>query len=359
MNCGETAEYISALCDGETIPAEVAEHIDGCDSCQQRLNEYLGLGVELRRLGNADISKALTPPLPRAPRKLSAVLWRKTCQNIRMPRLAVMSLVGAIVLLACGWARQTVRAGTRGSVLLLQFPTGMGTSNFCALSSSDKKLDSCAGEIETNSGVLLWGLQLLSKNGESAVLGVRAKVEPAHAGISTSQVTEVSQQQYVLDSSQTLAVDVSGFGTMRLSGQWIDHVPSIAAGSVQENGDLDPATGELRLFSPMMLRGDRMVGDLDGASASINAPGQVIDLYFKGEGRFDLSLFPLPGAVEGQVHFNRITFSRGSDSWLLISGAPVTRAGKVWISFNPYPRTSKPDSGSYLEVTQADRSHKS
>lgn len=350
MDCDEASEFISALCDGEVIGAAAAEHIDSCASCGIRLREYLALGVELRRLASVEISEAAVAPFQPARRRVSLVLWIKSSKSIRVPRFAFALLLAVIVVLGLGWTRQTVRAGTRGSVLLVQFSTGAGASHFCALSSLDRKLDSCAGEIGTESGVLLWGLQLLSKDGDRAILGVRVRAENPHAGVSTRQVTEIPQQVYAVTPTEEVGLRVNGFGTMRISAQWIDHVPSVPTGSIGNNHDLDPGPDELRLFSPLLLRGDHIVGDLRGASTSIDDPEQVVDLYFKGTGRFILSLTPLPGSVEAQAEFNRLSFRIDGDVWKLISGAPITRTGKLWILRRSNPPSRNSDDGSYLEV---------
>jgi len=52
MKCEDTAEFVSALCDGEKIPREAAEHIGECEACRTRLNAYSAMGTELRRLAS-------------------------------------------------------------------------------------------------------------------------------------------------------------------------------------------------------------------------------------------------------------------------------------------------------------------
>jgi len=79
MKCDQAAEFVSALCDGETILPAPAEHIGSCVECQQRLREYLEMGVELRRLASLDVSMpSAAPEWKREPRTI-ARYWRKAC----------------------------------------------------------------------------------------------------------------------------------------------------------------------------------------------------------------------------------------------------------------------------------------
>ena len=64
MNCEKAAESISALCDGERIPREVAEHLGACEECKARLNEYLQMSAELKRVA-----------IVAAPQRLRDVSW--------------------------------------------------------------------------------------------------------------------------------------------------------------------------------------------------------------------------------------------------------------------------------------------
>jgi DNA-binding NarL/FixJ family response regulator len=54
MRCEEAAEFVSALCDGESIPPVAAEHIGACETCQARLREYGLIRTELRRLASLE-----------------------------------------------------------------------------------------------------------------------------------------------------------------------------------------------------------------------------------------------------------------------------------------------------------------
>lgn len=353
MECDEAAEYVSALCDGAIVPAAAAEHMNTCDACRLRLNEYLEIGAELRRMASLEISELQSPQFRPEPRSVLATLWGKGRKTMRIPRLAFVALLVAIVVLGSAWARQSVRADTQGSVLLIQYTTGAGPSSFCALSTVDKKFDTCGGIAKVQSGSLVWEIQALSKNGDRATLGVRAIVRHPESSADSSKTGELPQKQYVFTPGEKLDVDIDDLGTMSLTGQWIDHIPALPGGPVGENQDLDPASGELRLFGPLLLHGGQVAGDLSGGNAAVDQPGNAVEFYLKGVGRFDFSLSPMPGAVEGKVQFNRIDFTVDGQSYTLVSGAPICRERRVWVRYDRYdPNSSALDStGSWFITT--------
>ena len=61
----------------------------------------------------------------------------------------------------------------------------------------------------------------------------------------------------------------------------------------------------------------------------------AIQAYFPGEGRFLISLLPMKDAVEAKVIFSRISFDEGGHSWEFVTGAPVSRADKIWVLHQP------------------------
>ena len=348
MKCDEAAEYVSALFDGEIVSRAAAEHINTCESCRVRLKEYMELGAELRRVASLGRWETPAPRFEPGRRNVRAILWLKAGKTMRIPRLAVAALLALVVVFGTGWALQNVRAGTKGSVLLVQFTAGPGPSSFCALSAVDKKLDSCAGIIKFKSGSLLWEVEVLSKDSDRAILGVRARVEAPEASVDTNQLAGLPQQKYALTPGETLNVNLDGLGTMGFTGQWIDHIPAISTGQVGANHDLDPGPDELRFLSPLLLHGDQVVGDLEGASTSLDHMEQAVDLYLKGQGRFDLSLSPTPGAVEGKVRFNRINFTISGQPYVFVTGAPISRRRSVWVLYNPNPPAADSTGASYL-----------
>src|ERR1700722_13195618 len=57
MRCEEAGEFVSAICDGESIPASAAEHVGQCEICRCRLKEYSEIGAELRLVASLESSR--------------------------------------------------------------------------------------------------------------------------------------------------------------------------------------------------------------------------------------------------------------------------------------------------------------
>jgi len=93
-----------------------------------------------------------------------------------------------------------------------------------------------------------------------------------------------------------------------------------------------------------------VAGDLVGSTSGVFSTDdrtRAVQIYIPGEGRFLLSLLPIKGAVEADVSFNRIDFEEGGHSWEFVTGAPVSRANKIWVLHQPDfkpPEGLKPDS---------------
>jgi hypothetical protein len=346
MKCDEAAEYVSALCDGVTVPRTAAEHIDACENCRGRLKEYVELGAELRRAASLEIAEAPAPPAWPKRRKGPSIFWQKGWKTMRIPRLAFVSLLAAVVVLASGWVLTGVRANTKGSVLLVQYTLGDNAPWFCALSAVDRKLIGCTVSQNVKSGQIVWQLKLLSKNGDQATVGVRAKYIPR--GQAWINPNDLPQQQYTFTPGETVHVNVSGVGSIDITGQWIDHIPAIKGGRVGANHELDPGPEELRFISPLLLRVNKLIGDLQGFSATTAGPDAALDVFLKGEGRFTISVSPLPRAVEGKVDFNRISFAINGKPYVFVSGAPITRSQTVWVRYDPKPPAWDPAGNSLL-----------
>jgi hypothetical protein len=343
MKCDEAAEYVSALCDGVTIPRAAAEHINACESCRRRLKEYVEVGTELRRLASLEIAEVQPPIAWPKRRQGQSIPWLRGRKTVRMPRLALASLMVAIVVLASGWALTGVRANSGGSVLLVQYSLGNNVTRFCALSSADRKFNKCTLFQSAESGQIAWQIELLSKKGDQATLGVRAKFIPQDQVDQAVQAfiehNDLPQRQFSFTPGETLHVNVNGIGPVSITGQWINHIPAIQSGTVGDNQELDPGPQELRIISPLLLRGKQVIGDFQGFSTTVTGHRWEIFVFVKGVGRFTVALSPLPGAVQGKVDFNRISFALDGTHYAFVSGAPITRSRTVWVLYDPNPST--------------------
>jgi hypothetical protein len=329
MTCQEAAEFVSALCDGETIPRTAAEHVGACEACHARLTEYMEMGGELRRMASLEFSEQLPARVLETQHGVLTTLWRRGWEMMRIPRLAFASMLAVILVLGSGLAVVSVRAHTQGTVVLLKISPASGQSNVCPLSTEDKKWQSCAllRLMNSNSGMLRYEVKFLSKDGNRIELGIRKKYSALGPGFRLGSIEDLPEEKYWFEPGETLQVDVAGFGTMAVTGEWMDHMPSLIA----DNHDLDPGPEEFRMISPLLLQGKEVVGEFEGAMVIVDKTKQGILMYLPGQGRFELALSPLTGAVQGSVKLNRISFEIDGQSYVFLTGTPIARSEQVWI----------------------------
>ena len=106
----------------------------------------------------------------------------------------------------------------------------------------------------------------------------------------------------------------------------------------KDRQDLSPAAGEVRFASPLLLKDQKMVGDLVGAIGGIfstDSQDFASAIYLPGEGRFLIAQVPIKGAVEGHVATSRVSFEEGGHAWQIANGVPITRADRLWILHQP------------------------
>ncbi len=328
--CNDAAEYVSALCDGETIPPAAAQHIAACPECQARLSDYLALGVELRRNASLELGAAALPSRPwTLPQNRAAAWWRKGRGTMRIPRLAFAVLIAGIVVLASTLAVNKVRAHATGSVVLLAAAGPDGPLMDCPLSTVDPNQATCSWYGKAGSRLLAYKVNLLSRDGDRVRLAIRTRTWLSGENLSAftrdrdpaAQLTQVW-----FEPGQSLKVKVPQVGTLTFTGNWIDHVPLL--------GELDPGPGELRFGRPLLLKDDAVVGDMAsviGGFFSMDDQDRAAAFYIPGQGRFLIAQVPMQGAVEAHVAMGRISFQEDGHSWEIVNGVPVSRADHLWV----------------------------
>jgi hypothetical protein len=352
MNCGEAAESVSALSDGETISREVAKHIGECARCRARLLEYAEMGAELCRLSSLQSAEEEKAPRWQKTQSATPNWWRKRSSTVRIPTSAFALMLLAIIALASSLTIVKVRAHSQGTVLMLTGETASGRTVRCALSFEDEKLNSCASE-EIVTGVReLYGFRIISRDGDRIELGVRAK-RGSDVPSSVNDVDQLPETRYWFQPGEKLHVDVQGSRPMVVSGELLDHLPPLLAVSGEQ---LDPGPGELRFVDPALLRGKEVLHDFQGVTVSGAAKGGGIELYAPHDGRYEISLSPLRGAAEGRVNGSRISFELNGWPYEVLTGAPVARPGRVWILRLPNDESASADDdrgfAAYVPMTQ-------
>lgn len=338
MICDDAAEYISSLCDGETIPPAAAQHIATCPECEARLGDYLAMGVELRRTASLALAEAVPSRTWTKPQNRAATWWQKGWGTVRIPRVAFAVLIAGILLLASALIAHKVRAHDTGTVVLLSttFPNGLIKDG--PLSTQDKNRATFSFYGYVGSQYLAYKVRLLSRDGSRVRLAVRTRTYPI-ASVPPPQIlytferdTDPAKEVW-FEPGEPLKFNVPEVGTLTLKGEWMDHLPIL--------GELDPSPNELRLGRPLLLKDKTVVGDLSSAIGDIYGQDQqdeAMAFYIPGEGRFLIAQVPMKGAVEAHVDLGRISFEEGGHSWELVSGVPVCRADHVWVLHQPHFR---------------------
>jgi hypothetical protein len=336
MRCEEAAEFVSALCDGERIPREAAEHIGGCEKCRTRLHDYTTMGAELRCAASlACVETVKAAEWPKG-KKGRANWWKKGAEAMKIPRFVFVVMLLVIVGLSSGLVVVRARSNAQGPVLLVTLKLPNGDSRFrCALlTDGNARGESCAGFLG-GAGSLKFGIRFVQKDGERFRLGLRTEfsraVMPGTVTMSLDDLKKLPEKQYELEPGEKLEIEIDGLGRAEMTGELLDHMP-VLYGSQEA---LDPAQDELRIVSPLLLRGKEVVFDMEGGRVLGIGKDGALSIYTPSTGRFILSLVAFEGAVQGQVRQSRVDFELNGQRYHLLSGAPITRAEDVWVQLDP------------------------
>ena len=341
MTCNDAAEYVSALSDREVIPPPAAEHIGACGTCYARLQEYLAMGAEMRRVASLDSTDQMPVLNWSSERRAAPSWWTKGWESMRIPRFAFALLLMTIVVLGSSLVMVKARAHTEGTVLMLTANSPGAESLRCALSLVDKSKDSCE---QLSPPQNLLGIRVLSHTGEQIELGIREQYNPVPVGAgsytaSLTDLQKIPEKSYWFRPGEKLEVDVPGTTPLVLTGELTDHIPPFAGWA---DGKIDPQVGELRVTSPLLLRGNKVVHDFEGATA-VQKDRFVVQMYIPSQGLWVLSLHPLPGAVEARVDLSRVKFEMNGQAYMFLMATPVTRNDHMWVMHDPNYRPSDPN----------------
>lgn len=355
MTCKDAVDFVSALCDGQRIPREAAEHIGQCSDCHARLQDYAILGAELRRAASLQLpgnAPAIEARLSAAEKRLTqrareesrfASWWRTGRKTMRIPRFAFAMLILLIVGLSSGLVVVKARSTAQGPVLLVTLKApGLDSPWQCALSTTaDPSTNWCSGGmLLKDGGSLQFGTDVLSTQADQIVLGIRSRFYPPSSNAFTVSFEKLPVEQYKLEPGQTLRINIPGLDDAELTGELLDHMPLFAFSPGEA---LDPAQDELRLVSPLLLRGHQAIMDIGGTVKGTAKDGAVY-MYKPGVGRLIVAAENFQGAVKGKNEDSRINFEINGSQYQLLSGAPITRARDVYVQLDPsyQPSASKP-----------------
>ena len=328
MRCDEARKFISAMYDGETVPPHVVQHTAGCADCRELLKGYAEMGAALRNYGSRLIAEPVPDRTWLTTGKDQTTWWEKGLQMMRIPRIAFASLLLLLIVLGSRLALVEVRAHEDGSVLLLTLTPAQGNSVQCFLSTTDTDHNHCGGLAQTGGSNLFYGVKALKKEAGRVLLSVRLRVDPLRpAGYGPDTDSSLPETQTWFTPGETLSLPGTGKLQLALAGQWADHIP-VTLGS---NALLDPGPNEIRLTSPLLLKNNKVAGEMFNSFAAADRSGEGAFLYIPGEGRFILSPTPIAGAIPAKVQLNRVSFESNGQAYIIVTGTPVSREASLWV----------------------------
>ena len=325
MKCEEAAEFVSALCDGETIPRAAAEHVGECELCHARLKEYAEMGAELRRVASLEPMEQARVRAWEKSQSAGSTWWWKGWETMRIPKLVFALLLVTIVALGSSLVIVKARAHTQGSVLMFAVKTADGKTVNCALSLGVKIFPGCSWMTLDRT----YAFGVVADDGDRVELGVRTGLTADVGDMTPESVERLPEKQVWFRPGEKLEIDVPGIGPMVVTGELMDHMPALIASDPSEQ--VDPKPDELRIVAPVLLRGKEVVFDFQGASAITDKKESEVEFYAPGEGLFHISLSPLQGAVEGRITMSRVSFDLNGQSYVFLLAAPVARGEHIWI----------------------------
>jgi hypothetical protein len=342
MKCEAGAEYVSALCDGETIPREAAEHVGGCEVCRARMETYLAMGAELRCVASLEEPLEMKTGLWKNEHQDWMSWWHKGKKTMRIPRLAFAVMIGLIFLLSGGLVLVRARTGGGGPVLVLTFamPQSGRTGDCIVTTDGNSKTSECGFATAVPSGMLGLDFRYVSRDGERTELAVKTKYvgNTDTFGI-VDDFKDVPESRIWIEPGEKQRVSVPGLGEIELTGEYLDHMPTLRYAPKET---LDPKKNEFRVVAPVLIRGKEVLLNLNGSDSigSGNSEAALM-IYFPGEGRYLISTVPFEGSVEGNVELSQIKFTLEGQDYLLLTAMPTTRLEHVWVAHDPLYKASE------------------
>lgn len=340
MTCIEAEPHVSAVCDGEQITAEAAEHINTCPACRTILAGYARIGTELRVAAAMDSEVLPRLVLPQR-RRAFDFLWSR----VPVPRFALAALMVAVV--AAAVSVPLVRAQQRP--LWFQFgyafePGEQISSYQVAKPGFDRTL---ASMMMVNGAFVatVFHIRVESVSNDDVIVRCRAvpgKMETTSDGGSSLAydgglsggvpLNDVPAVHY--KPGQRLTIPVEGSGTIYLKGEVHDQQPKIAF-----SAPLEPLSNDLVMRNPVLTSEGVVFADMWGGSATA-PPGMAVNVVAGKYGTFLFALKPFPGAIQGQIEWGHMAFKVGGRLFRLVAAAPLSSGEQprpMWVRYDPTP----------------------
>jgi hypothetical protein len=334
MNCERAAEFVSALCDGERIPREAAEHLGACEECKARLNDYVLMSVELKRMAIAAASQSVREVFWGPQERTKSSWWQMWRGSMRIPRYAFGAMLVSIVMLVAGIALTRAQARELWFQFEVRERTG-ATAETGLMSAEPKGQIPDPGPVIISSepeGTLTFIVRVLEARNGSEKLGVRALWFPQYSNLTDleKRIQSSLETEYWIIPGQKLSVPVKDYGQIEITGRLLDKLPDDRNPKEMR---LYPKEGEFRLTSPQVLLVDGRVVSKGGGDGSRYTKDNYFAYYAPHDGFYIFAFSEFAGATEGSIRGNQIEYTLDGRIYNLIASAPIVEPGitKIWV----------------------------
>jgi hypothetical protein len=335
MNCSEAEPFVSVLYDGEPVPVEVADHVDGCPNCRGRLRSYSEMGVELRLMA----SKAPHPTSPFVLRDKLRPPYRPTRlaflrAGVLVPRFALALLAAALV--ATSASIVILRAQSEARPLWFQFGVtdrGLPVTLMGHVAKAGFDDEFVIWRVDNPIGVHIAVATIKEKSVQIRIRARNLGPGGADKGYSPKKgLGDLQNHEFTYTVGDKLDIPVEGGGVLTLQGQVVDHQPKIAFRMPGE-----PGPDQIVLTSPLVISGEALLANLEGANSIASDPDWGGRIYVPGTGEIVIALQALPGAVQGEANWGNLKFKWRGRSYLVRTASPITGGDQpraVWVTLD-------------------------
>ena len=333
MNCEKAAEFVSALCDGERIPREVAEHLGACEACKARLNDYVQMDLELKRMAIIAAPERVRG-VSWGPQEITkSGWWQRWRESMRIPRFAFGLMVLAIASLGAGIA--IVRANNQERWFQFEVRTRNGGEAETGVMSAEPKEPIQPGPVITHEpeGALAFIVRVLGGTDGSEKLGVRAIWLPRNAdqlGIE-EKVLGTPERDFWIIPGQRLSIPVKDYGEIEITGQLLDKLPDDQNPNEMR---LYPKEGQFQVIGPQVFLVDGHVLSKGGGNGGrLSTKDSFFAYYSPHDGWYVFAFDAFPGATEGKINANQVEFTLNGRAYTLVAAAPIVDRSvtRIWV----------------------------
>jgi len=339
MNCEKAAEFVSALFDGERIPREAAEHIGGCTSCGDRMQEYAVMGAELRR--SAIMNQA--PARPALPERggFFSILWQKSTARVRIPRFAFVMMLLLLVTLSASLAITRANNSERWFQYKLSGRDGKSivTATVPSNPNGNPYYDVDAG-MSYPEGTVWFYLRVLGRAGNQERILAKTFWVAKGSQFAPEGIQGAPSREFLAASGRDLKIPVDGYGSLNLNGRFEAVLPENV-----RNG-LYPEDDKVRIYPPVaLIRGNTMVSKGDSGGGQFSTTDSYFAFGSDEQGWYFFAPKPIEGWTQGTISVNQIEFNMDGERHFLLAGMPITFGSvPVWVKRYASIRGADPSS---------------